>query len=71
MSRWLLAVVVGTLVGCGGGDREAEQVQPADTHASRPAAEVHDPHSFGNPHEVRVTHVALDLDVDFDSKSAR
>ncbi|MBC7983455.1 MAG: aminopeptidase, partial [Candidatus Obscuribacterales bacterium] len=27
-----------------------------------------DAHSFSNPHEVRVTHVGLDLRVDFDSK---
>ena len=62
MNRWLLAIVVGTLVGCGGGNGES---------VSAPAAEAHDPHSFGNPHEVRVTHVALDLDVDFEARMLR
>lgn len=33
-----------------------------------PAAAVEDVHSFGNPDEVQVTHVALDLDVDFERK---
>src|SRR5690606_33827622 len=45
---------------------EAPQASAAPQQATVVAA---DPHSFGNPHEVRVTHVSLDLDVDFDARS--
>lgn len=36
--------------------------------APLPAAAVEDVHSFANPSEVQVTHIALDLDVDFERK---
>jgi len=35
------------------------------------AAPVHDPHSYGNPAEVRPTHLALDLALDFDAREIR
>lgn len=34
-------------------------------------APVQDPHSYGNPQEIRVTHIALDLTVDFAKKELR
>ncbi|HTL98812.1 MAG TPA: hypothetical protein VL181_08405, partial [Holophagaceae bacterium] len=37
-------------------------------HAQLKLAPVHDPHSYGNPDEIRMSHIALDLAVDFDKK---
>ncbi|MEX0900092.1 MAG: M1 family metallopeptidase [Gammaproteobacteria bacterium] len=66
MSKWLAIVMtVGLLAGCGGNDRN-------DATAEAPSSAVeHDPHSYGNPNEARVTHVALDLDVDFEGRALR
>ncbi len=44
----------------------AKGLRPADVAAKTDAAR--DAHSYANPHEVRVRHVALDLDVLFDRK---
>jgi leukotriene-A4 hydrolase len=45
---------------------DAKGLQPADATAKMDAAR--DAHSYSNPQEVRVRHVALDLDVLFDRK---
>ncbi len=60
--RALLAAVVTAAIalgGCGGSTAQ----NPAD--ADTPVASVRDVHSFSNPHEVRVSALALDLTVDF------
>ncbi len=41
---------------------------PSEIAASPQLAPAHDAHSFSNPEQVRVHHVALDLDVLFDRK---
>ena len=43
-------------------------LEPAPMHRPQSPADVH---SNGNPHETRVQHVSLDLDLDFAAKSAR
>ena len=42
-----------------------------DSRDSTSAAARSDPHSFSNPHEVVVEHVALDLTVDFEARCLR
>ena len=73
MKQWALATILAaaTLAGC----RVAEQtpdngsgsVAPA-TAAILSATDAVDHHSFARPMEARVTHVALDLAIDFDAK---
>jgi leukotriene-A4 hydrolase len=49
---------------------QAQQQQPATRSAQSLApVPVHDEHSFGNPQEIAVTHVDLDLTVDFAKRS--
>ncbi|WP_425408699.1 M1 family metallopeptidase [Hyphococcus sp.] len=58
-----------------GGDAEREPVSDepgveTEAHWSPvPADEVRDPFTYSNYHEARVTHVELDLDVDFETKT--
>ncbi len=66
MNKWLLVVVMaGALAACGGNSGDGV----ATTAKVTPIED--DPHSYGNPNEVRVTHVALDLDVDFEARALR
>ncbi|MBV8518735.1 MAG: M1 family metallopeptidase [Acidobacteria bacterium] len=46
----------------------AQTPPPSSAQTAAPPAFVHDPHSYARPDEVRVTHLALDLDVDFAKK---
>ncbi len=66
MNKWLMvAVMTGALTACGGNNGE-------DASMPAPASQVEDdPHSYGNPNDARVTHVALDLDVDFAARALR
>lgn len=59
MKNAISLMLISFLVACGGA---SDSDAPIATHVA-------DPHSFGNPHEARVTHVALDLDVDFERQS--
>lgn len=79
MHRYLcLALLSSILLGCEGREApEAPDGRPdAETGTPTPAsaakggsdADRHDPHSFSEPDRVRVTHVALDLDADFDER---
>ncbi len=74
----LLAILVGLLAACGD-DTEKETVANGTDEAGKQAAGEPaekgladrvkagiDPHSFANPQQIRVTHVALDLTVDFE-----
>lgn len=72
MPGWVILTVV-FLCGCDAGEqtgstpsRSERSAVPAGTgpQAAR-AASREDPHSFANPRKVAVTHVALDLDVNF------
>ena len=58
------------LSGCHGGTREAEPAGPSEMAVAPvlTTPDAVDAHSFAKPLEARVTHVALDLDVDFDAK---
>ena len=47
--------------------QSATTASPAQIQVAAPAPV--DKFSYANPAEIRVTHVALDLDVDFDKKS--
>ena len=64
MKRTTAALALALLVACGGGD-------PAGTSSATAAAgraPVHDPHSLANPAEVRVEHLKLDLELDFEER---
>jgi leukotriene-A4 hydrolase len=67
MRRFVSAAlaVVSTIsaLSCGGGRPAAEKDRPVTTTTQEP-----DIHSYARPHEVRVTHVALDLTADFDAR---
>ena len=67
MKRVAALVMVSTLVACG--EQRAPEAPPASEAPQQAAAYTSDPHSFANPDEVRVRHVSLELDVDFDAKS--
>ncbi len=58
------------LSGCHGGTRQAEPAGPSEAAVAPvlTTPDAVDAHSFAKPLEARVTHVALDLDVDFDAK---
>ena len=58
------------LSGCHGGTRQAEPAGPSEAAVAPvlTTPDAIDAHSFAKPLEARVTHVALDLDVDFDAK---
>lgn len=60
MKNAISLLLISFLVACGGG---------APDNGESAAIDAADPHSFGNPHQVRVTHVALDLDVEFERQS--
>lgn len=74
-----LALAFALLAACGGEDAQTGSTGP--DAASKPAAEAPaqrsladrvepgaDPHSFANPGQVRVTHVALDVNLDFERR---
>jgi leukotriene-A4 hydrolase len=58
------------LAGCHGGTRQAQPAGPSEAAAAPilTTPDAVDAHSFARPLEARVTHLALDLDVDFDAK---
>lgn len=56
--------------GAGDEERAAQKAVPAESAAPGDALPP-DPHSLANPDEVRVTHVSLDLDVDFEQQALR
>ena len=58
------------LSGCHGGTRQAEPAGPSEAAVAPvlTTPDAIDAHSFAKPLEAHVTHVALDLDVDFDAK---
>jgi len=70
--RGLCAAALVLLAGCssGGGGNEAgnSAIDRAEVAPVLSTANAVDIHSFAKPHEARVTHVALDLGVDFQSK---
>ncbi|HET9196618.1 MAG TPA: M1 family metallopeptidase [Vicinamibacterales bacterium] len=60
-----LASAIGTIaIGCGKTGPPAETDRPVTTTS----AQERDIHSYARPEDVRVTHVALDLDADFDAR---
>jgi leukotriene-A4 hydrolase len=66
-------VLVGALLlaGCRGGEQTANRAQPAAESTLAPiltTPDAVDVHSYARPLEARVTHVALDLTVDFDTR---
>ena len=65
MKRALLVLVILAVAAC-----RQEQPAPATNTAALapPAATIRDPHSHARPEEVRVEHIALDLNVDFAKK---
>ena len=81
----LAASVALFLAGCAGSDdrgpaaasatRPSEGDAAPETTVSAPIAfeipMTHDPHSYSRPDEVRVRHIHLDLEVDFDAKALR
>jgi len=69
-SRLLAALALAFAVaGCHGGDKTAGNAAEATSATPIPpillTAEAQDVHSYANPREARVTHVALDLQADF------
>ncbi|MES2136320.1 MAG: M1 family metallopeptidase [Pseudomonadota bacterium] len=67
----VLLTLAALLSACRVGDRQANQAEPRAADATAPVlatADALDTHSYARPREARVTHVALDLTVDFDSK---
>ena len=66
MTRSLLCVPLLTLtLGCA---QLSEEPTATEDEPAAPAAPVSDAHSFSNPEEVRVDHLALDLTVDFEAQ---
>src|SRR5207253_1116443 len=64
-----LAAIVLLLAGCQAGEKSAPQNTAATAVAPvLTTPDAVDTHSFARPLEARVTHVALDLDVDFDAR---
>jgi aminopeptidase N len=67
----LVATLLAPLAGCAvrssgdGGPSTATAAAPAATPAATTATAAADPHSFARPSEARVTHLDLDLSVDF------
>lgn len=67
-------VVCALLTACDAGQQteeagsEPERTEEAPSVESDESRDRNDPHSFANPEEVRVRHVALDLVVDFDNR---
>lgn len=70
MKRAVALLLLSLVLAC----KQSEQPQQTATTATQPAqpqqaaASERDPHSFSNPHEVRVEHLGLDLNVDFAKK---
>src|SRR5687767_12752476 len=60
-----IGAIVSTIcaISCGGDRPAAETDRPVTT-----STQERDIHSYARPHEVRVTHVALDLTADFDAR---
>jgi leukotriene-A4 hydrolase len=71
MKRAVSLLIVLSFLACKGEQPATDTTQTAAT-ATQPAAEqpmaARDPHSYSKPEEVRVEHLALDLDVDFAKK---
>lgn len=63
MVRFILVLAAALLVGCSRKPMSTE-ASPGSKYEDR-----HDHHSYGNPDQVRVEHVALDLDVSFEKKT--
>lgn len=69
MVRMILAAAAAlALVGCKVGEKPAETASSAQVATILDTADAVDIHSYAKPLEARVTHVSLDLDVDFDRK---
>ncbi len=66
MKRLILSLIL--LAACKVESPQVESAKPAPKPAPAPLV-VKDPHSFSNPGEVRIEHLALDLDVDFTKKT--
>ena len=66
----ILAVAAAALfvVSCRGGEAENNLAQEGAAQVAPILAEAKDPHSYARPLEARVTHVDLDLDLDFATK---
>ncbi len=69
MSRRLLAILLFSFIAC---RQEAPAPSTETSTTTQPAqtaqAQTRDPHSYSHPDEVRVEHIALDLNVDFAKK---
>lgn len=69
MVRMILAAAAAlALVGCKVGEKPTETASSAQVATILDTADAVDIHSYAKPLEARVTHVSLDLDVDFDRK---
>jgi leukotriene-A4 hydrolase len=71
---WLALLLAAAVPACGGGPAptpmtDASTPAPNPKSAVARASGVRDPHSFARPDEARVTHVALDLSVDFEART--
>jgi len=65
---WVLALLVGLGACQGEASKEAKDT-PVETKEN--TTPVNDPHSYARPQEARMTHLALDLEVDFEAKQLR
>ncbi|HVM21778.1 MAG TPA: M1 family metallopeptidase [Sphingomicrobium sp.] len=67
---FVLVAFAASLAACRAGDAGTDRTAPAETFIAPVLAtpDAVDPHSYARPLEARVTHVALDLSVDFDAK---
>jgi aminopeptidase N len=72
LSASLLMIAALLLASCRAGQQPGSQPSNAAEAAAAPiltTPDAQDVHSFARPQEARVTHVALDLNVDFDTRS--
>jgi leukotriene-A4 hydrolase len=69
---WLALLIAASVPACGGPAptpmTDASTPTPDPKSVAARATGVRDPHSFARPDEARVTHVALDLSVDFEAR---
>lgn len=71
--RLLPLALLSLLLGCTQAEKTTEDTESTDTSSpemTTPQAST-DPHSFARPEEARVTHLMLDLSVDFEQKTLR
>lgn len=68
MVRFVLPAMLALLAACSGGDPSSPAAADRTVAPVLLTPEARDVHSYARPAEARVTHVALDLNVDFDAR---